>query len=170
MGKTRFDKGLGPKTAGGSEVRGRFALVGEGKILAYNSNFASVLALMRRLLELGRKSHPPRRPSRRSISVPLVAQAGTRAGEAPLPRVPTLSQDLAQGESPARAGPCVRRPGQGTEDQSWGRRAAGKLTHRRPGGTARRAPARAQLLAWGQGWGAQVAREGWPDARGRDGM
>lgn len=91
MGKTRLDKGLGPKTAGGSEVRGRFALVGEGKILAYNINFASVPALMRRLLEIGRKS-PPRlaRPSRRSISVPLVAQAGTRAGEVPLPRVPTF--------------------------------------------------------------------------------
>lgn len=58
MGKTRFDGGLRIKTAGGSEVRGRFALVGEGKVLAGNSSRASLPALMGKLLGMGSKSPP----------------------------------------------------------------------------------------------------------------
>lgn len=50
VGKKRFAGGLYLKTAGGSEVRGRSALVGEGKVLAGNSSCASLPGLIGWLL------------------------------------------------------------------------------------------------------------------------
>lgn len=78
---------------------------------------------------------------------------------------PTLSKDLAQVAPRAGGGPCVQRPG-GLPDA----RASGRHADRRAGGGARRAPRARAAAGWGQGRGAPVAREGRPDARGRDGM